>query len=97
MLKTLSMVLVRFPVGIFEEIIAVFQIKKSQIDTENDKIPKFFFQGFYEFLTYRKIFERLRELEKYKGPTRKKLVVQTSFLKSLLHFSKLKCLELTRK
>ena len=34
------------PVGIFEEIIAVFPMKKIQIDTENDRnFPKF-----YDFL-----------------------------------------------
>ena len=29
------------PEGLFEEFIAVFQVKVIQIDTENDKIPKF--------------------------------------------------------
>ena len=39
MLKTLNMALVCRPVGLSEEIIAVFEMKKSQIDTENDKNP----------------------------------------------------------
>ena len=30
------------PVSFYEEIIAVFQMKLSQIDTENDKNPKIF-------------------------------------------------------
>ena len=42
MLKTLNVALVRCPVVVYEEIIAVFQIKKSQIDTENDKKPQNF-------------------------------------------------------
>ena len=40
MLKTLNMALVRCPVGFSEEINAILQMKKSQIDTENDKNPQ---------------------------------------------------------
>ena len=47
MWKTLSMTLLRCPVGFSEEIIAVFQFKKSQTDTENDKNHKIF--HFYAF------------------------------------------------
>ena len=39
MLKTINMVQVCCPVGVSEEIMAVFYLKKSQIDTENDKSP----------------------------------------------------------
>ena len=49
MLKTFNMSRICCPVGISEGIIAVFQMKKSQIDTkndkpmtENDKSPKIF-------------------------------------------------------
>ena len=42
MLKTLNMTLFRRPVRFSEEIIAVFHMKKSQIDTEKDKNPKSF-------------------------------------------------------
>ena len=41
MLKMLSMALILCPVGFFEEVITVFSVKMSQIDTENDK-PKIF-------------------------------------------------------
>ena len=37
MLKTLNMALIRCPAGISEGIIAVFQMKKFQIDTKIDK------------------------------------------------------------
>ena len=50
MLKTLNMALIGCPVGFSKEIIAVFPMKKFQIDTENDKNPKFSnFQRFYAF------------------------------------------------
>ena len=39
MLKTINMVQVCCPVGGSEEIMAVFYLKKSQIDTETDKSP----------------------------------------------------------
>ena len=42
MLKQLNMALVCCPVGFSEAIIAVFHVKKSQIDTEIDKKPKVF-------------------------------------------------------
>ena len=42
MLETLNMALMRCQVGFFEWIIAVFQMKKSQIDTKNDKNTKTF-------------------------------------------------------
>ena len=44
MLKMLNMALISCPVGFSEEIIAVFQMQKSQIDTENEKKPKDFMQ-----------------------------------------------------
>ena len=74
MLKTLNMALIRCPAGISEEIIAVFILKK--IDTENDKkkLETFHFSKFLRI--FGQIVDRLRELEKFKGPTRKKLVVQ---------------------
>ena len=38
------------PVGFFEVLFTVFQVTMSQIDTENDKKPKFSnFQSFYAF------------------------------------------------
>ena len=50
MLNTLNMALIRCPTGISEEIIAVFQMKKSRIGNENDKHPKFsIFQGLSAF------------------------------------------------
>ena len=52
MLKTLNMALIRCPVGIFEEIIAVFQIKKSQIDAENDKKPPKISFPFFKVFTH---------------------------------------------
>ena len=65
MLKTLNMALIRCPVGFSEEITAVFFVKKSQIDTETDKIPKTLM--FSKFLRiFRQIFDRLRELEYFK-------------------------------
>ena len=42
MLKTLNMILIRCPVGFSGEMIAVFQVKKIQIDTEDLKNPKNF-------------------------------------------------------
>ena len=96
-LKTLNMVLIRLPVGFSEEIIAVFQMKKSQIDTENDKNPKIF--HFSKFLRiFRRILDRLRGLECFKGSTRKErvgfpVVVSEEFSA----FLKLKCPKLTPK
>ena len=41
------MALIPCPVGFFEEVFAVVQMKNSQIDTENDKNPKvFYFSNF---------------------------------------------------
>ena len=42
MLEMLKMAPSCCPVGSSEEIIAVFPLKKSQIDTQNDKNPKIF-------------------------------------------------------
>ena len=51
--EMLNMALIRRPVGFSEEIIAVFKMKKSQIDTENDKNPKIFlFQSFHAFFHF---------------------------------------------
>ena len=84
MLKTLNMALVCCPVGFSEEIIAVFPPKKSQFDTKNSKI--FHFPKFLRIFC--QIFDRLRGLECFKGSTRQGLVVQLSFLKSILPFLK---------
>ena len=66
-----NVALVRCPVGFSEKIIAVFQlIKKSQIDTENDKSPKNVHSS--KFLRiFRQILDRLFRLESFKGSTRK--------------------------
>ena len=56
MLKTINMVQVCCRVGISEEIMAVFYLKKSQIDTENDKSPKIF-----HFSMFLRIFRQLLE------------------------------------
>ena len=95
-LETLNMALIRCPVGLSEEIIAVFHMKKYQIDTENDKIPKIF-QFVKIFTIFCQIFIRRRGLECFKGSLREKLVVQWSFPKSLLHFFEWRCLKLTTK
>ena len=50
MLKTLNMTLIRSPVGLSKEIIAVFQMKKNLKETEYDKTPEFsIFHSFYTF------------------------------------------------
>ena len=51
MMETLNMALIRFPVGFFEEIIAVFKIKKiSNSHRKRQKLPNFsIFQSFYKF------------------------------------------------
>ena len=56
MLKTHNMAQIGRPLGFSAKITAVYQMKKSQIDTENDKNSKFFvFHSFYpifvKFLT----------------------------------------------
>ena len=73
MMKTLNMALVRCAVGFSEEIIAVFQIKKSQIDTENDNSRGFQFSKFLRI--FGRIFNRLRGLDCFKGSTRKQCSV----------------------
>ena len=74
MLKTLNMVLVCCAVGVSEEIIYVFQMKKSQIDTENDKNSKIF--QFSKLLCiFCRSFDRLRILQSFNGSTRNRLVV----------------------
>ena len=74
MWKTLIMALIRCPLGFSEEITDAFQMKKPQNDTENDKNPKIF--HFLKFLRFfRQFFYRLRGLECFKSPTRKKLIV----------------------
>ena len=50
MLKMHNMTLIRCPVGISVEIIAVFQMKKARIDTENDKTSENF--PFFEIFTH---------------------------------------------
>ena len=69
------MALFRCPVGFSEEITAVFQMKKSQIDTENDKIHKIIHSS--KFLRiFRQRFDKFRRLECFKVSKRKELVVQ---------------------
>ena len=52
MLKKFNMALIRCPVGLSEEIVAVFWMKKSQIDTEIDKLENI------QFLTVLCIFPK---------------------------------------
>ena len=63
------------PVGFLEKFIAVFHVKISQNDTENSKETKT-----TQFSTFSCIFcfcfDNFRRLEYFKGPTRKKWVVQ---------------------
>ena len=75
MLKTINMVQVCCPVGVSEEIMAVFYLKKSlNLTPKMTKVPKFsVFQSFYAFFVK---FWRLRGLECFEGSTRKTLVVQ---------------------
>ena len=74
MLKTLDVLRIRCPVGFSGQIVALIHMKKSQIDTENDKYHKIF--HIYQFLrTFCQIFDKLRGLENFKGSTRKKLVL----------------------
>ena len=69
----------RCPVGFSLEIIAVFYMKKKLklTQTENDKNPKIF--NFPKLLrNFRQIFDR-REMEFFKGLSKKELVVQLIF------------------
>ena len=87
MLKTLNMILICCPVNFSEEIIVVFQIKKSQIYTGSDKsLHNFNFSSFLRIFC--QIFDRIRKFEFFKGSPRKKLVFQGSFPNSLLHLFK---------
>ena len=62
MLKTINKSPNRCPVGFYEEIIAVFWMKKSQINTVNYKKPKK--SQFLSILcNFNQIFDRLRGLE----------------------------------
>ena len=75
MLKRPNMTLIRCPVGFSEKISALFQLKKSQIDTEIGKNPKsFHFSNFLRIFC--QISDRLRRLECFKGSTRNWLIVQ---------------------
>ena len=78
MLKTINMVHVCCSVGVSEEIMAVFYLKKSlNLTPKMTKVPKFsILQSFYAFFVK---FWRLRGLECFKGSTRKTLVVQLPF------------------
>ena len=61
-------------VGFSGEFNAVFEVNMSQIVTESDKNSKL---SIFQFLRiFSQIFDRLRELESGKGPTRKYLVVR---------------------
>ena len=51
MLKTLNMALARGPAGLSEKIIAVFQLKKTQMDTEKNKKSQNF-PNFKDFLHF---------------------------------------------
>ena len=42
MLQMVNLALIRCPVGFSENIIAVFLLKKSQVDNKNDENPKSF-------------------------------------------------------
>ena len=61
MLKTLDMALIRCPVGFSEELVAIFKMKMSQIDTENDKNHKVF-QFSKILLIFINIFDSFRQL-----------------------------------
>ena len=80
MLKMNNMALTHGPVGFSEEIIAVFELKMSQIDTENNKNPKNFQFSMVFFAFFRLSVDRLRRLECFIGSTRKTLVVQKHFM-----------------
>ena len=60
MLKTHNMAQIGCPLGFSGKITAVYQMKKSQIDTENDKLKIFVFQFLCNFC---QIFDQLRGLE----------------------------------
>ena len=64
MWETLNMALLCCPVGFSEVIIAVFQLKKSQIDTKNDETPKNFpiFKAFSAFFSKFQNLDRVRQL-----------------------------------
>ena len=96
-LQTLNMVLVRCSVGFSEEIIAVFQmIKISNWHRKWQNSQNFPFSKFLRIFC--QIVDRLRGLECFKASKGKVLVVQWwSFSKSLLRFSKWKCLKVTAK
>ena len=62
MLKTVIEVKTCCAVVFYEEIIAVFKLKKSQIGTEIDKKPKIF--KLSKFLcSFCQVYDRLRQLE----------------------------------
>ena len=74
MLETINMVQVCCPVGVSEEIMAVFLKKSLNLTPKMTNVPKFsVFQSFDAFFVK---FWRLRGLECFKGSTRKTLVVQ---------------------
>ena len=75
MFKTVIKVRSWCPVVFYEEIIAVFELKKSQIGTEIDKKPKNF--QFSKFLcNIGQLFDRHRELKCLKCSICQKFVVQ---------------------
>ena len=62
LLNTFNKARTRCPIVFYEKIIAVFQIKRDQIDAENDKKPEM--SQFSTFLTsFCQVFNRLRGLE----------------------------------
>ena len=66
MLKRVNKERTRCPVVFYEEIIAVFKLKESQIGTEIDKSSRLF--ELSKFLcSFCQIFDRLRALEYKKG------------------------------
>ena len=69
------MALIRCSVGLSEEIIAVFHMKKSQVDIENDKNPKIS-QFSKSLCIFSRIFDGLCGLEQGKRSKRKECVVR---------------------
>ena len=81
MLKRINKKRIRYRVVVYEEINAFFLEK----DPKMTKIPKIF-QLSESFSFFCQFFDRLRGLECFKGSTRKKLVVQLSFIKKFAMF-----------
>ena len=76
-LKRVNKEIVGCVIDFSEEFTVVFQVKTSQIDTNNGKKPKL--SNSQSLCIFRQIFDSLRELEFFKGSTKTRLVVQLSF------------------